>query len=408
MRRRTLLGATAATAMAALSPTAFGAAHNNTSTNKSRSVVVIGAGIVGASIAWHLSKRGCEVTVLEAKSPACQASGNSFAWINASYAKLPFSYHLLSNYAMHEYHRLSEQLPLPLHWGGCLEWMGDTPAQAAMVREIEKIQAFGSPTSMVARRQAQALAPAVNFGDTDQVAYCALDGTVDARAATETLLADAQKAGTKIVYPAPVTGISRISDKLVIQSGAGEFAADQVVVAAGTGASQLANITGMQLEQRSTPGIIVTTEPMPAILEPIIVAPGVHIHQRKDGRVVIGEQAGAPSTDAHRSYLQGFPNRHPTPELAQQHAARILDIGKRFLPDLSEATVEEVGIGWRPLPMDGLPVVGRHPQEQGLYFAVMHSGVTLAPIVGRLAATELLDDVSISLLTDFRPDRLSA
>ena len=344
--------------------------------------------------------------MLEAKSPACQASGNSFAWINASYAKLPFSYHLLSNYAMHEYHRLSEQLQLPLHWGGCIEWMGDAPAQAAMVGEIQKIQAFGSPTSMVNRRQAHTLAPAVNFGDIDEVAYCALDGTVDARAATETLLADAQKAGAKVIYPAPVTGISRQGDKLVTKTGAGEFAADQVVVAAGTGATQLANMTGLKLEQRSTPGIIVTTEPMPAILEPIIVAPGVHIHQRTDGRVVIGEQAGAPATDAHRAYLEGFPNRHPTPELAQQHAARILDISKRFLPDLSEAKVEEVGIGWRPLPMDGLPVIGRHPQEQGLYFAVMHSGVTLAPIVGRLAATELLDDVSISLLADFRPDRL--
>ena len=408
MRRRTLLGATAATALAALSPTALAAVNKNSTGDRTRSVLVIGAGIVGASIAWHLSKKGCEVTVLEAKSPACQASGNSFAWINASYAKLPFSYHLLSSYAMHEYHRLSEQLPLPLTWGGCLEWMGEASSQEAMVREIEKIQAFGSPTTMVPRKQAQTLAPAVNFGDTDEVAYCALDGTIDAKAATEILLAEAQKDGAKLVFPAPVTGISRQGEKIVTESEAGEFAADQVVVAAGTGATHLANMTGLQLAQRPTPGIIVTTEPMPALLKPIIVAPGAHIHQRTDGRVVIGEQAGAPATDAHRAHLKGFPNRHPTPELAQQHAARILEIGTRFLPELSESKVEDVGIGWRPMPMDGLPVIGRHPQERGLYFAVMHSGVTLAPLVGRLVATELLDEVSISLLTDFRPDRLRA
>jgi glycine/D-amino acid oxidase-like deaminating enzyme len=408
MRRRTLLGASLATTLAALSPVALAVGNRQPDIPKNRSVVVIGAGIVGASIAWHLSSRGCKVTVLEAKAPACQASGNSFAWINASYAKQPFSYHLLSSYAMHEYHRLTEQLPLPVKWGGCLEWMGDTKAQEAMVESIRKIQTLGSPTWMIDRQRAQALAPAANFGKAEEVAYCALDGTVDAKAATEILLASAQQAGATVIYPAPVTGISRRGGQLVANSSAGEFAADQIVVAAGTGATRLASSNGLQLAQRPTPGVIVTTKPIPPVLKPIIVAPGVHIHQRADGRVVIGEQAGAPATDEHRTYLQGFPNRHPTPEIAQQHAARILAIAERFLPVLAKAEVEEVGIGWRPMPMDGLPVIGRDPAEPGLYFAVMHSGVTLAPLVGRLAATELLDGISMSLLDDFRPERLRA
>lgn len=408
MRRRTLLGASVATTIAALSPVALTAGQRQSNTPENRSIIVIGAGIVGASIAWHLSTRGCKVTVLEAKAPACQASGNSFAWINASYAKQPFSYHLLSSYALHEYHRLAEQLPLQLKWGGCLEWMGDTAAQDAMVKSIKEIQVLGSPTWMIDRQRAQALAPAVDFGSAQDVAYCALDGTVDAKAATDILLASAQKAGATVIYPAPVTDISRRGGQMVANTAAGDFAADQIVVAAGTGSTRLANSSGLQLAQRPTPGIIVTTRPMPQLLKPIIVAPGVHIHQRADGRVVIGEQAGAPATEEHRAYLQDFPNRHPTPELAQQHAARILTIAERFLPGLAKAEVEDVGIGWRPMPMDGLPVIGRDPAEPGLYFAVMHSGVTLAPLVGRLATTELLDGISISLLDDFRPERLGA
>ena len=48
-------------------------------------VVVIGAGIIGASIAYHLARRGAAVTLVERAHPAAEASGHSFAWINASF-----------------------------------------------------------------------------------------------------------------------------------------------------------------------------------------------------------------------------------------------------------------------------------------------------------------------------------
>ena len=57
------------------------------------------------------------------------------------------------------------------------------------------------------------------------------------------------------------------------------------------------------------------------------------------------------------------------------------------------------------MPMDGLPVVGRSFDRPEVHFAVMHSGVTLAPIIGRLTATEILDDVRVNLLSDFRLER---
>lgn len=316
------------------------------------------------------------------------------------------SYYTLSSFALHEYHRLAAQVDLPLHWGGCLEWMDDPAAQAEMVASIETIRGFGSPTRMIPATRAKTLAPAVNFDHTGDLAYCALDGTVDAKLATERLLHGVQEAGGSIVYPARVSAIKRTGNKIVASTAAGEFAADQLVVAAGLGTTDLAQQLGFQLPQRPTPGIIVTTAPVSPMLEPIIVAPGVHIHQRQDGRVVIGEQAGPPATAEHQAFLAQFPNRHPTRELAEQHARRIMSIAIQFLPALAQAEVEDVGIGWRPMPMDGLPVVGRHPSERDIYFAVMHSGVTLAPLVGRLAATELLDEIAISLLDDFRPARL--
>lgn len=206
--------------------------------------------------------------------------------------------------------------------------------------------------------------------------------------------------------PARVTGLEVAAGQQRVMTDNGTFEADQVVVAAGVGASAIAAMAGLSLPQRSTPGIIVTTQPMKRIVNTVLYGPDGHVHQRNDGRVVIGEKAGAPGTDAHRALLDGMPNEFPSAGLAAEHAGRVLDMATRFVPELAGARVEHVGVGWRPMPTDGLPVLGRPAAAPGLYFAVMHSGITLGPLVGRLAATEILEGGSLDLLNGFRFDRI--
>jgi glycine/D-amino acid oxidase-like deaminating enzyme len=57
------------------------------------------------------------------------------------------------------------------------------------------------------------------------------------------------------------------------------------------------------------------------------------------------------------------------------------------------------------MPLDGYPVLGASPARPDVYFAVMHSGVTLAPIVGELAAREIVEGAPLERLNGFRPDR---
>ena len=63
-------------------------------------------------------------------------------------------------------------------------------------------------------------------------------------------------------------------------------------------------------------------------------------------------------------------------------------------------------MGFRPTPADGFPMIGRPKNMPGLYLASMHSGVTLAPVVGLFASHELLDDRRDQLLLPYHPDRL--
>ena len=72
---------------------------------------------------------------------------------------------------------------------------------------------------------------------------------------------------------------------------------------------------------------------------------------------------------------------------------RSLAVAARHLPALARARVEATRVGVRPMPRDEKPIVGTIPGLEGFYVAVSHSGVTLGPLWGRIAAAEVLDGV---------------
>ena len=407
MRRRQFLkGLGAAGISAGASSSTF--AQGVAGASRVQRVIVIGAGIVGASIAYNLARRGAEVIVIEKTAPAAQASGNSFAWINASWYDTPQSYFDLRTHALNEYHRLARDVDIPVRWGGSLEWYADDAEQQAVVDGVARIQSAGAPAWMIDAGAAREIEPRVHIDADRRIAWCSRDGAVDPAAATNALLDRVTALGGEVLYPATVTGFDFRRDGVFLQTSAGRFSADLAVIAAGVGSADLARRAGLgsALLRPATPGIIVTTEPMPAMLNTISYTSDTHFLQRADGRVVIGEKAGPPDTDQHRALLAGLPNAYPDETLAAEHATRVIGTASRYVRELADAVPGRVGVGWRPLPVDGLPIVGHPLSVPGLYLAVMHSGVTLAPLVGHLAAMEILDGVRVDGLADFRYERL--
>lgn len=404
-RREFLVSASSGAVLAAVN-TPLVAAMAAVSTPKR--VIVIGAGIVGASIAYNLVKRGCEVLVIEKRGPAAQASGNSFAWVNAGYPNQPASYLALRQFSLAEYHRLAADVDFPIRWNGSLYWLESADEQAKQIKDVANFQATtGSPTWVIDSARAAEIEPNLNPGGDWTLAYSTNDGAVDSEAATRALLDRAQQYGAHVVMPAKVVGVDERADEVRIRTDVDTFSADVVVVAAGVGTTDIAKLIGedVNTSEQSTPGVIVTTRPMPAIVNTVLYAPRVHLHQQSDGRVILGEKAGPPATKEHRAFLQGRPNAYPDAALAHEHADQILATALEYVPELESAAVERVGIGWRPMSKDGLPLIGHAKHSRRFYFAAMHSGVSLAPAVGHLAAMEILDDVRVELLRDFRPER---
>ena len=124
----------------------------------------------------------------------------------------------------------------------------------------------------------------------------------------------------------------------------------------------------------------------PGLLRRLLHCPWGDFRQTKDGMLLAA--AGTANKD----------------EL-QRSAHATLQRLKDMLSGAHDIQLSDVRIGARPMPVDGLPIVGSLPGHPGGYIAVMHSAVTLAPAAGRLVADELIDALDLEELRGVRPDR---
>src|SRR5207302_598010 len=115
-------------------------------------VVIVGDGIMGASIAYHLVKRGAQVTILDKQRPGSGATEKSFAWINASFSKQPRSYFDLDLFGIAGWRRLTVEQAgdLQIQWGGSVEWFEPGSAGAGkLISDVRAHAQWGYPTHLV-------------------------------------------------------------------------------------------------------------------------------------------------------------------------------------------------------------------------------------------------------------------
>ena len=350
-------------------------------------IIIAGAGIVGASIAYHLAKRGADVKVAEASQPGAGATGKSFGWINATFSKRPRAYFNLSLEAIAAWHRLEAELngAIRVQWGGSVT-LALTASQADELRQnVRQHQEWGYATRMLDQDELQRVLPACEVGT---AALCEEEGAVDPFETTAALLAKARQFGAELFCPCEIAELDLASR--TIHTSQGPMQADTLVLACGVGSPALARTAGVNIPLKESPGVLVHTNPQPHLLDAVVVAPEVHLKQDFNGRVIAGGPvvAGVGTAITNASVDQ---------------AGVILEQAGRFLPRLKDAVIEKVTLGHRVMPLDEYPMVGFAADK--LYVAVTHSGVTLAPLIGELAAQEILDHVRLDVLEPYRLSR---
>lgn len=367
-------------------------------------VGVIGGGIVGACIASTLAQAGAKVTLFEKAGPALGATQNSFAWVNA-FDDDPH-YRSLRLQSLFAYHDLDGPLGLGMTWGGYANWAADASGAEAVRANARQLADTPYAVRPLDPGELAALCSALQPGPVTAAFYSAIDGHLNPVQVTRRFLSHATGLGAAVVYPCEVQALEfRGRHVKSVRTSNGTFAVDRLVVAAGVDTPRILSMAGFSLELQHAPGILAHSAPLPPLTTLICDAPGgLSFKQMADGSVVGTDATAPPHTAVHadiRSRTMDFPDE----ALREHHGDRILTKISSFLPAARAVPLERLTLGFRPLPMDGFPVVGALPAAPDVHVAVTHSGVTLAPIIARHTTEEVLRGARVDMLAPYRPER---
>ena len=370
--------------------------------DRAPSIGVVGGGIVGASIALRLSGAGANVTLFEKNAPATGATEKSFAWINA-HTNDPH-YRTLRMKSIAEYRELDRQLNLDIVWGGAITWTTSAADAERLRASSQEFRQAGYESRIVSVDELAKLLPNVRFGPFEAALFNAMDGHIDPVEVTKKMLESARNQGARILYPCEVTELEFQGNRLAgVATTTGDYSLDRLVIAGGTDSPALAAQANYTLPLRHAPGILLHTTPQQPVLGRVVESIDLNIKQNPNGRIVGNDGAYAPVRPEHQGIIHGVTDMPD--EIRAMHGERILGKIKGKMPGAVDATYDYLTLGYRPMPEDGMPVVGFSPDNPDIYVAVMHSGVTLAAIMGRYITHELLTNETIGELAPYRPGR---
>ncbi|KPM56118.1 FAD-dependent oxidoreductase [Frankia sp. R43] len=372
-------------------------------------VIVIGAGVYGAAVAASLARRGARVVVVEAGLPAHGTSGATFSWTNAS-AKPAGPYRDLNVAGLAAHRRLAAEATGATradwyHESGNLQWAaaGDDEARQKLRAKVTGLLDDGYQARWLSRSEAADIEPGIDSAGlpADEIAFFPHEGWVAPERLISYLLSVAAAHGAELLTGDGVVALETSAGQVsAVRMASGRtLAVAAVVNCAGPRAGVIAELVGLDLPMRNTCGLLVRVSAAALPVSRVVHAPRVHL--RPDGAA--GLLMHSPALDeAVRTSDTG-------PVVADDTAVRrLLEAGRALCPAAHDAAVDGVRIGERPIPGDGLPVLGRAADLPNFHFAVSHSGVTLCLQAGGLVADEVLGLDRDEALAPFRFERFRA
>ena len=368
--------------------------------------MVIGAGVLGASVAARLASTGMHVTLLDQDKPGHATSRWSFAWLNSN-DKGPRPYHELNHAGIRAWADLAASLEGSAWYRpvGNIELATGDPERAELVARVRRLTEWDYPARIIDDAEASQLEPSLRpAARHTTAAWFPGEGYLLTEPLIARLVAHAMSRGAVVLTGEPGRVVGFGTSPTRVRTATGDvLEADEVVCCAGrwvpalaaladaasavptvgaTSAVPAADAAPVPLEGwaepgATAPGFVVRAGPV-AAAGPLRVVHAPEIYLRPHSGGLVHLEAPDAAVDLHT----------PEPEL-RRWAGELLSRARRTVRGLDDARVVAYQVCVRPMPADGQSIVGRLPGADWLYIAVTHSGVTLAAHLSRLIAAEL-------------------
>src|SRR5215475_2459529 len=255
---------------------------------KSADVIIIGGGIVGSSVAYHLTEAGCRnIVVIERESSLGKGStGKSMGGVRAQFS-MPISIRM-SLYSIPFFRTFDEVMGHP---GGYRPqgylFLATEPRHMAYLQENYQKQVNEGLTTvqLICPDDVRRIAPEVRSDDLVGGSFCSTDGFVDPYSMMTGFMQKAVERGVELMRETEVTGIQTDARGVYgVQTTKGRIASRAVVNAAGAWAAQIAQMAGLDLPVEPLRRMLVPTEPFDKVshLSPMVVDMGTGFHYRPE------------------------------------------------------------------------------------------------------------------------------
>jgi glycine/D-amino acid oxidase-like deaminating enzyme len=348
--------------------------------------IIIGGGVLGSSIAYYLSESQKEdIAVIEKEYPLAGASGanQGLIWVQT---KSPAWYCEVSYYSAELYKYLNRKIG-DIEYrrtGGIVPLFTEEEKEHAQ-KSVEERCELGITTQILSRKEALALEPALS-PDILGATYCEADGNVNPFRLVNQYMQKAKEQGVVYETNQEVLNIEAQNQGYIIYTPNETYYCKKLVLSAGLGLTKLGRMLGITVPIHPEQGQMLVTEAIP----PLIHHTFAGIRQAYNGELLIG-------------------NTHSLTNVCTNTdldvASQIAQFAIKCIPALSKIKIVRNFAGIRVMTDDGLPIMGEIEGFQNLYIAVMHSGITLAPLVGTLMAQLITRQETELLLERFNISR---
>lgn len=362
-------------------------------------VLVVGAGIVGSSVAYELARRGADVILADRGRVGGGSSG-----LNAGGVRTQFRQETNIRFAARTVARmegLREELgdEIALRRTGYLLLYGQAESGTALAAAAAEQNRVDLPTRLVAPNEIAELVPGIRIDDLAGAAYSPDDGYIDPRATVAAFAGAAARAGARVMEGAEITGVEVSGDRVVeVTVGQDAVAVGVLVNCCGVWAPVVAELygDGLPIVAYRSQAFLLDRTLAVARLTPLVIDydHGVYFHSEGRGLLFGGEEPTE------------YPDRprtvEPDPAWTREAQHRLI----HRVPELHDARVIHGWAGLIEITPDSNPIVGWSGAANAYTVAGFSGhGMCLAPGLAPEVAREVLGERPTLPLDIYRPDR---